>query len=226
MATVLPPPPRGLTIGAIIDKTFAVIDRCLGPALIYLVALTVINGALAYYSPSTAPVKAQLIGAVLKFVVGVVGAYLMIEVMVRKTGLRTRTDNEAFLPYLAMSILYILALIPAFILFVFPGLILMARWSVSQSLVVARGDGPRQALGESWELTKGYEFQILVALLALVILPIAVTIACSLGFEKTDLVGIAVSQLASSAASVLAQAMGVGLYALTVASRNVAGTFE
>jgi hypothetical protein len=218
----VPSPPRELTIGTIIDKTFGVLDRCSVPALLYLAVFTVINGALAYYAPSTAAIKAQLIGALLKFVVGVVGGYLLIEVMVRKTGLRTRTDNEAFLPYLLMLVPYTLGVMLGLIVFLLPGLIVMARWSIAQPLLVARGDGPMQALGESWELTKGNEFQILVALLALLILPIAIIITCSAFFEKTDLVGIGVGQLATSATSVLAMAMNVALYALIVVARNVA----
>lgn len=217
----VPSPPRELTIGTIIDKTFGVLDRCSVPALLYLAVFTVINGALAYYAPSTAAIKAQLIGALLKFVVGVVGGYLLIEVMVRKTGLRTRTDNEAFLPYLLMLVPYTLGVMLGLIVFLLPGLIVMARWSIAQPLLVARGDGPMQALGESWELTKGNEFQILVALLALLILPFAIIITCSAFFEKTDLVGIAVGQLATSATSVLAMAMNVALYALIVVARNV-----
>jgi uncharacterized membrane protein len=221
MASVPPPPPRDLSIGTIIDKTLGVLDRCTVPALVYLAVFTVINGALAYYAPSTAAVKAQLIGALLKFVVGVVGGYLLIETMVRKTGLRTRTDNEAFLPYLLMLVPYTLGVMLGLIVFILPGLIIMARWSIAQPLLVARGDRPMQALGESWELTKGNEFQILVALLALLILPIVIIITCGALFEKDDLVGIAVAQLATSATSVLAMAMNVALYALVVVARNV-----
>lgn len=222
MATVPPPPPRDLKIGTIIDKTFAVIDRCLVPALIFLVVMTAINGALAYYSPSTAPVKAQLIGAALKFVVGVLGGYLLIEVMVRKTGLRTRTDNDAFLPYLAMSVLSILGIVLGFIAVILPGLFIMARWMIAAPLLVARGDGPTQALGASWELTKGNEFQILISWLVLLVLPIAIMIACSFLFEKTDIVGIAVSTLVGSAMNVISAALGVALYALIVVARNAA----
>ena len=212
MATA--PLPRDLRIGTIIDKTFGVVGRCLVPALIYLVILTALNSAIAYFSPSTAPVKAQLIGALLKFVVGVLGAYGLVEAMVRKTGLRSRTDNEALLPYLGMSVLYILGVMVGFIAVVFPGLFIMARWSIAQPLLVGRGDGPRQALGESWERTKGNEFQILIALLVLLILPLAITLACSLLFDKTDIVGIVVGQLAASAMGVLQLAMSVALYAL------------
>ena len=42
----------------------------------------------------------------------------------------------------------------------------MARWSIAQPLLVARGDGVMAALGESWERTKDKEFQILGAALS------------------------------------------------------------
>ena len=113
--------------------------------------------------------KAQLIGALLKFVVGVVGGYLLIETMVRKTGLRTRTDNEAFLPYLLMLVPYTLGVMLGLIVFILPGLIIMARWSIAQPLLVARGDRPMQALGESWKLTKGNSVRLFLFYLLLII---------------------------------------------------------
>ena len=224
MATV-PPPPRELKFGNIVDKTIAVVDRCIRPALVYLVILTVVSATITYFSPATAPPLSQLVGALLKWVIGVIAAYFLIEAMLRATGLGTRPGGDSFVPFLALSALYTLGLILGFIAIILPGFIIMARWMIAQPLLIARRDGPRRALGQSWELTKGNELQILGALLAMLILPIAIVIACSVFFEKTDVVGIVVSQLASSAMSVIAAAMGVALYALIVVARSAA-SFE
>jgi len=219
MASV-PLPPRDLRIGNIIDKTFGVLDRCVVPALIYFAVLVVTNVAVAYLSLDSTNMTGQLVGALLTFVVGIVSAYFALEVMLRKTGLATRDSGDAFVPFLILSILSMLGVMLGMILFVLPGLIIMARWSIAQPLLIARGDKPKQALAESWELTKGSEFQILIAFLVLLILPLAVMIAGGALFDRTDVVGIVVSQLGKSAMSVLALAMYIALYALIVVARQ------
>lgn len=226
MASVAPPPPRELKIGTIIDKAIGVLDRSLVPALIYLAIMSAATSAISYFAPDQTDVVQQLVGALLKFVAGVVGAYLLLEAMVRRTGLRSpenrRGEFDAFLPFLALSLLYIAGVILGFIVVILPGLIVMARWSIAQPLLIARGDRPREALGKSWELTKGNEFQILVAMVALYILPLAIMLAAGALFEKGDLVGIVVTQLAASAMSVIGTALSVGLYGLMVVLRGQA----
>src|SRR5690606_7677363 len=111
---------------------------------------------------------------------------LLLETVIQRTGLRSRTREDTFLPFCAMSILATLGVIAGFILLIIPGLVIMARWLLAGPLVIARGDGAKRALGESWERTRGAEFSILIALLALVIGPIAVMIAGGFLFEPTD----------------------------------------
>lgn len=214
MATL---PSRELKIGTIIDKSLGVVERTMSTALIYLAVLTVINVAIAYFTLGmTAPMQQLVIGLV-KMVVGIVAAYVLIEAMLGKTGLRTRANEDVFLGYLGLSILYTLGVGIGFILLIIPGLLFMARWSIAQPLLVARGQGVMQSLGESWEQTKGNEFSIIVAALALLIPLIAVIIACSVLFEKDDMIGIVVTQLASSATSIVSLGMGVALYGLIAA---------
>jgi hypothetical protein len=218
---------RDLKIGVIIDKTLGVLERTAVPALIYFAALTLVNGAITYFTGAMiAPLQVLAI-QLLKMVVGIVAGYLLLDVMVRKTGLLSRKGDDAFMTFFGLSLLSGLAVFVGFILLVIPGLFLIARWSIAQPLVVARGDGVRQALGESWERTRGNEFQILIAMLALLVLFIAVVIAGTALFEKTDLIGIVVTQAGSSAISAVSLAMGVALYGLIVgAPQGVAVTFE
>ena len=224
MATVAP---RELKIGAIIDKTLGVLERAAVPALIYFAALTVINCAITYFTLAMiAPLQALAIG-LLKMVVGIVAGYLLLDAMVRKTGLRSGKGQDTFLTFFGLSLLSGVAVLVGMLLLIIPGLFLIARWSIAQPLVVARGDGVMQAFGESWERTRGNEFQILIAMLALLVTFIAIVIAGTALFEKTDIIGIVVGQIGSSAMSAVSLAMGVALYGLIVgAQKDVAATFE
>jgi predicted permease len=214
------PPPRELKIGAIIDETLGLLERCRMPALAFVVVLTVLNGAAAYFGLDYTSFTHELAKGVFTFTVGVVGAYILFEVMLRETGFLARGTEDSFLPYVGLSILYTLAVSLGLILIIIPGLFLMARWSVAQPLLVTRGGGVTAAMRDSWERTRGNEFPILVAVIVLFGLLIAISIFASLSFEEDDPVGIVVSQLASSATSLIGIAMGVALYGLVVAGRS------
>jgi hypothetical protein len=219
--------PRNLKVGTIIDKTLAVVERAAMPALIYFIALTVLDGAVGYFGLTmTAPLQAVAF-ALLKGLIGIVCAYLLIDAMVGRTGLRSRGEGDMFLPYFGLSILYTLGVLAGFILIIFPGLFIMARWSIAQPLLVARGDGIMASLGESWERTKDNEFQILAALLAFLVPTIAISLLCTFMLGRASLAGMIISQIASSASSVLALAMGVALYGLVIgAPKELAAAFE
>ena len=222
MATL---PTRELKIGTIIDKSLAVLERVAIPALIFLVALTALNCALAYFTLNAAPLS-QLGVTLLRVVVGVFLSYLLLNTMVQRTGLRSRGDADVFLPYFGLAVLYGLAVLVGFILLVIPALFLIARWSLAQPLVVARGERVMQAFGESWERTRGNDFPIIVAVLVLVMIPIAISVVAGIMFEKDDLVGIVVSQLASSVSSLLSLSMSVALYGMIVGAPKSADAAE
>jgi hypothetical protein len=210
------PTPRSLKIGAIIDATLGVIERCAKPALVYAVALTAINAAIKYLTVEmTAPMDQLVIGFG-TFAVGVVAAYFLIDAMLGQTGLRERAEKDMFLPFVVLVILYTLGFVAGLILIVIPGLVIFARWSLAQPMLMAQGIGAKQALGESWARTSGAEFPILVAALALLAVPVAVIIACAVLFDPADPMGIVIAQLAGSATTIVSVAMGVALYRLLV----------
>ncbi len=212
----VPTPPRSLKIGTIIDKTLGVLELNVRPVLLFIAGLTLANGAITYFTRDMTRATDALVLAIAAFAIGIVASYLLLSAAVRRTGLGSRTADDTFLPYCLMSILAILGILGGLILLILPGLVIMARWMLAGTLVIARGDGAKQSLGESWERTRGAEFSILVALLALVIGPIAVSIACGIQFDPADPVGIGISQLASSATSAVIQMMGVALYGLII----------
>lgn len=216
-------PARELKIGKIIDKTLGVLELNALPAAIFVIVLTAVSLPIAYVSvASKAPLTAAG-GQLLQSVVGIVCSYFLLVAMMRRTGLQSGTGEDAFLPYLGMSILSALAVMLGVIALVLPGLFLMVRWSIAQPVIVARGGGVMASLGESWERTRGNEFPIFVAALALLVPAIAVIIAVRAFFEETNLVGMVVAQLASSGISAIFLAMGVALYGLIVGGGSEAG---
>ena len=217
---------RQLKIGAIIDKTLGVIERNIVPSLMYVVVLGGLSAAVKYISLDMTRILEALGIGLATMVVGIAAAYFLLDAMIERTGLRTRTSGDMFLPYIGLSVLYTIAVGLGFIVVVIPGLLLMARWSIAQPSLVARGTGIMQALGESWEKTSGAEFKIIGAALLLLILPIAGVIACSVLFKPDDLVGIVLGQLISSAATVISLGMGVALYGMIEHAGDVAEPFR
>jgi membrane-anchored glycerophosphoryl diester phosphodiesterase (GDPDase) len=206
---------RELKIGAIIDKALAVLERSAMPALIFLVTLTAVNCVIDYFTWDAAPLS-QLAVTPLRIVIGVFFSYNLLKVMIARTGLRSRGEGDVFLAYFGLTILYGLAVVVGLILLVIPALFLMARWSLAQPLVVARGDGVMKAFGQSWERTSGNDFPIIIAVLVLVMIPTAISIAAGLMFEKGALTGMLVGQTAQSLASLLGLSMGVALYGMII----------
>lgn len=218
MATL---PTRELKIGKIIDKTLGVLELNTVPALLFVLALTAVSLPITYATVgSTAPL--QLVGGqLLQSAVGIVCTYFLLVAMVRRTGLQSRSEEDVFLPYLGLSLLSGLAVMLGVIAFVLPGLFLMIRWIIAQPLLVARGGGVMVTLGESWDRTRGSEFSIIVAALAMLVPLIAVMIAAGAFFEEGNLVGMVVSQLATSGISLVLPAMGVAICGL-ILSREAA----
>ena len=213
---------RELKIGKIVDKTLGVLERCALPAALFVVVVTALSVAISYLTFGSTSVMRLLGGEFLKSAIGIVGSYFLLIQMVRRTGLRSRTDEEAFLPFIGLSLLSALGVMLGMIAFVIPGLFVMARWSIAQPLLIASGTGVMASLRESWERTRGNEFQIIVAGLALVVLLMAVGIASAVLFEQGDPVRMALSQLASTASSVVLLAMGVALYGIMLGSAAAA----
>lgn len=207
---------RDLKIGTIIDKTLGVIEVNAMPALVYLLAMTAAGIPISYFSVGSLDVMQIVGGQVLKSVIGMVLGYFLLVAMVRRTGLQSPMARDALLPYIGMSLLSSLAVMLGMIVFILPGLFLMARWSIAQPLLVSRGGGVMASLGESWERTSGNELSIFGAALAVMLVPIAIVIASGSLFEPGDIAGIVVSELATSGINLLLLAMGVALLGLIV----------
>jgi len=211
MATV---PARALKFGKTIDKTLAVLERNAGPALIFVVVVTALCVPVSYFGIGSTSLSRIFGGELLRSVIGMICAYFLIVAMVRRTGLRTRTDEDAFLPYLGLSILSTLGIMLGMIALILPGIFIMARWMLAQPLLIARGAGVKEALGESWDRTRGSEFLIIGVAVTLLLPLIAVGIAVSVFLEADTMPRIIISQAASSSATVVFTALAVALYGM------------
>ncbi len=228
MATL---PSRDLKIGTIIDKTVDVVGRNVGPSLLFVAALAVLGTGVDYLSLQAQ--QAFSVSALLQvsalslalLVVSIVGSYLLIETMLRNTGLMSEERERRFFAYLGMSILIGLAVGAGLIFLIIPGLVFMARWSVAQSLLIGRGTGVMDSMGKSWEVTKGNEVSIILAALAMLILFYALAFLPPFLFPELGVVGTAIGRIGSSAASVISCAMGVALYGL-ISARDTVGVFD
>ena len=207
-------PPRELKTGVIIDETLGVLERCAVPFLLFIVALAVLNGAIGYYGLEYTTVTQQVLKGVVALTISIAASFFLYEAVLTRTGLRSRQTDDAFFPFVGMAIITALAVMVGLVALVIPGLYLITRWSIAQPLLVGRGTGVMESLGESWERTRGNEFSIIVAALALALAPIVVMIATAVFFEETSPVRIVVTQLASSAMSAIFLGMGVAIYGL------------
>ena len=73
-------------------------------------------------------------------------------------------------PVIALSFLYVLGLIPAFIALIIPGIWLAVAWSVSFPALLSENVGPVAALGRSFRLVQGRWWPVFGALIVMYLL--------------------------------------------------------
>jgi len=76
-------------------------------------------------------------------------------------------NPEPFWRFLGAHILTVIAIALGFIALIVPGIILSLGLAFVPYLVIDRGAGPIDALKESWRITKGHKWQLLLLFLAL-----------------------------------------------------------
>ena len=218
-------PPRELKAGTIIDATLGVLERCAVPFVLFIVALTVLNGAVGYYGLEHTSVTQQVLKGVVGLTVGIAAAYFLYEAVLARTGLRSRQSDDAFLPFIGLAVITTLAVMVGLIALIIPGLYLMARWSIAAPVLMVDGKGPNKAMQDSWDRTKGSDFSILVAVLLFYGVPTLASVAAGIVLGPEDPLGIGLSQLASAVASALGVAMAVGIYGRMIGGKEDAKVF-
>lgn len=220
--------PRELKVGKILEEAFDVVERNAVAAVVFIAALAVVNGSIAYFGVDYSSITQTLGKQFISFLVGIVAAFLLLVAMLRKAGYLTQAPDESFLPYVGLSVLVGLGVLVGFILIIFPGLYLMARWSIAQPVLLSQNKGVIDSMQESWARTGGSEFSIILVVLILVVVQIGVSFAIGSSFDPASPVGIAITQIVTTGTTVISIAMGIALYKLLVVDRDgsVGKTFD
>lgn len=221
-------PPKELKVGRILEVTFDVVERNAVAAVVFIVALVIVNGAITYFGADYSSFVQEMGKQFITALIGIVAAFLLVTSMLRTAGFLRGAPDDLFLPYVGLSILAGIGVIIGLILIIFPGLYLMARWSIAPAVLLSQRKGVIDSMKESWERTGGSEFAIILVVVILVVLQVGVGFAVTSSFDPASIVGIAIAQVVGNGLSVVSAAMGVGLYKLLVADRDggVGKTFD
>jgi uncharacterized membrane protein len=172
------------------------VGSCVVIALAYLVAGVLVGGLDA--ATGASPEQPSLIGSIADLVLGtfvgmgLTAFYLKAHDDVDGVTLSALWHPQPFWSYLGATILMTLGIILGIILLIVPGVIVMLMWLFTTFVVVDRGRGPIEALGESRRITYGYKWRLLGFVLVLALINIAGAVALLVGL----LVSIPVTMLA------------------------------
>lgn len=147
-------------------------------------------------------------------VANIVAGYLLAKQFLAARG-RLQEGGSTFWPFLGMAILSWIGIIVGLILLIVPGVILLARWSAATGFVVGRREGVIEALGSSWEATKGHSWPIFFAAI-LMFLAVAVAgglVGGAFGVLGDLPLGVA-SAFVEAAAGAVFIAFGIAIFCL------------
>lgn len=205
-------PRKNLDIGTIIDRTVDVFSKNIVAGLVFIVVFAALGSTTDFLSQG-----AQLRAALFSLIIGlasIFGSYFLAVAMLRKDGLMAYQGPARLLPFLGLGILTGIAIVFGFILFIIPGLILMARWSIASATLVAEGRGITDSMGESWEKTRGSELPIIVSIVLLVFLFAIVSALAPRYVDDIGISAILLGRIAGSISTVISVSAGVAIYSL------------
>lgn len=160
-------------------------------------------------------------------VVSIVASYMLIKSLVVMRRPSADLGNR-FWHYLGMSILSVIGIIFGLVLLIVPGIFLLVRWSAASGFAIAEDRGVIEALGASWDATKGSGWTIFgAALVLLIILAIAGGVfGAVFGVLSMTVLGY-LSAFIEAASSAVFTAFGAAVYLLlTNSNEAVAEVFS
>lgn len=222
-------PDADITIGTVISATMNVLRDNL-QAVAFFVGVFTVAGSVADYATSSAGSETYgVLGGLWQMSVGIasiLGMYLLIEAMLKDAGLMSYEGSRRFPAYFGQAIIIGFGVAFGLLFLIVPGLILAARWSVAQPILVGQGRGVFAAMSDSWELTRGHTVTIIIAAIVLFALAIVAGVLFTLSMSEESLVGIILSQLVSNGVSAASLAFTVALYGLlSPAGREIGNIF-
>ena len=93
-------------------------------------------------------------------------------------------------------------------------------------LLIGEGKGITEAMGESWETTRGSEMPIILSFIILLVLFVGASIVAGLYATTLGLPAIILGKVAGTIASVISAAAGVSIYVLLKNRQDTSRVFE
>lgn len=142
---------RDFSMGTLLSQSIANPKLIGKQVLAYLAAVAV----LAFAVPLVGEELTGLVGLGLYFA----GQYWLYYALLKARGLM-ETPRIHFFTFAGLGLLLILPILFGLMLFVLPGLFLVARWIAAPAFVVARGEGVFAAAGSSWQAVRSHTGKI------------------------------------------------------------------
>lgn len=187
-------------IGRVINRTFAAIKN--KPVIFVVTSLIVIgipmfligllpmfmglnsgieNNPDAIENMVTGTIIASVVTGIFLLVASVILQGALIFAAVRDFNGEDATLGEAFriglryfFPLLGMGILIGLGVMAGFLLLIVPGVLIALGWSIAAPIMIVEEKSITDAIGRSWELTKGYKRWILLLWIILMIISLVI----------------------------------------------------
>jgi len=192
---------RPLGVGEVLDASFKIVRQSFGTlaacVLVVALPLNILNTLIAAStrddafdidneSTSTVSTGTELAGSLLTTTLGLVLTTLAAAACFRAVsgvylgerptvGASLSFAASRLLPVIALSFLYFLGLVPAFIALIIPGVWLSVAWSLSFPALLSEGIGPIKALGRSFRLVKGRWWPTFGALLVMYLIVVVIS---------------------------------------------------
>ncbi|WEK46812.1 MAG: hypothetical protein P0Y56_00550 [Candidatus Andeanibacterium colombiense] len=224
-------PNRELTVGEIIDKTLTLVSRSGLPALMFILFIGAAGTVADVFVrksmqvPSVEAIIHSTAYSLLLTIVKIIASYPLVVSMMKRSGLMTYKGDWRLIGFIGMELLVMLGVIGGLILVIIPAFIFMARWSAAPALFAGRGDRVFAAMGDSWKMTKGHEFPIILASLAMLAIFYAIAIVPPFMFPNLPLPLNIVTKIAGAAANVISIAVGIVVYGL-LKTRDASGALS
>lgn len=230
--------PRVVTIGAVIEATLALLRRHWQSAVLvygaFAAAMTAFEVWAAVTFPADDPEALFGSGEIATILVGTLLAipvyYLLTERIMVRERLCNPDQPRRYGAMLGASILTGAGILIGFLLIIFPGFILMARWSIWGPLIVAQGRGASDSMQVSWNATSRSQGALATVWLLVVVGCIALIVAHGLATGSWDEVApppsydwdfvqdVGSAQILESVLSILSMFVSIAAYRLLVGS--------
>ncbi|MFV0644241.1 MAG: hypothetical protein ACK5NN_07045 [Sphingomonadaceae bacterium] len=217
---------RKLTFGQIMNGTIEMARDNFRLFAIYTVVLSVI-GAASEWSAEMIPGMGGMddymvifgagagFGGILYLIAMVIGQYVLWDRILAGSGLGPTMAHNRYFGFLGQGILIAIGTILGLMLLVVPGLIFMARWAMAPALLVGYNQGATEAMGNSWEATKGNTTPVVLGIVVGTLAIVALTgIIEAIGLVTTSLTPLTLflGEVVSQTGSVLMIALGLYLH--------------